>query len=480
MTRTRVEGHYAGALPTTRATAIVEDLNVLNVIRVDELVAYISSEHPGEEPDVPKIDLSRSAINGLRVGNSILRVRLDTDFLTIGDGKRFPKKPHLFDKDIWERAGKKKQFDPAKGFLQCSLVQEIEVIRGDEARYQGQHHHDSGYRTSAPGGVAGERQLVRTDHDASRVGLPDRGLVERIGHQGQWHWRTVVFTTATFLWLLTILACSRDPQREFDRTEGLFLRGDLVRAQAAAEHALLDHSGRDPLWEWKFRLLDAQILAWRGMYPQILKVLEPEPPIAIGDIDLALERQIWAAIANIRLHNYDEAEKLIAQANQSCLDASRPPCGELFNVRGSMEVERGNYEQSRPFFSKSLSVARIRRQPFLEAWALLNLTHVALLEEHFEEAIDYANETYKVSSSIGAQRIMLSSQGNLGWATYKTGDSDKALTLFLDAQQRAANPRLVRGRNRLAHYQRKRLPRSRKISGRERLLPESFGFGASD
>jgi CHAT domain-containing protein len=173
------------------------------------------------------------------------------------------------------------------------------------------------------------------------------------------------------------------------------------------------------------------------MYPQILKVLEPEPPTAIGDIDLALERQIWAAIANIRLHNYDEAEKLIAQANQSCLDASRPPCGELFNVRGSMEVERGNYEQSRPFFSKSLSVAHLRRQPFLEAWALLNLTHVALLEEHFEEAIDYADETYRVASNIGAQRIMLSSQGNLGWATYKTGDSDKALILFLDAQQRA-------------------------------------------
>ena len=215
------------------------------------------------------------------------------------------------------------------------------------------------------------------------------------------------------------------------------MRGDLVRAQAAADHALLGLSGGNPNWEWRFRLLDARILAWRGLYPQTLKVLEPAPPDAIQDTDLALERQIWAAIANVRLHHYDEAEKLIAQANQSCLDESRPPCGELYNVRGSREVERGNYEQSRPFFSKSLSVARLRQQPFLEAWALLNLTHVALLEEHFEEAIDYANQTYKVASNIGAQRIMLSSQGNLGWATYKTGDSDKALTVFLDAQERA-------------------------------------------
>jgi len=127
-TRTRVEGHYLGALPTTRATAIVEDLNVLDVVRVDELVAYISSEHPGEDPDVPKIDFRRTAINGLRVGDSILRVHLDTDLLNDGNGRRFPKRPHLYEKALWKRAGKK--FDPDRGFLQCSLVEQIDVIRG--------------------------------------------------------------------------------------------------------------------------------------------------------------------------------------------------------------------------------------------------------------------------------------------------------------------------------------------------------------
>jgi hypothetical protein len=137
MTRTRVEGHYAGAYPTTRAAAIVEDLNVLDVIRVDELLAYISSTHPGEDPDVPKIDLSRTAINGLRVGDTMLRVHLDLDRLTIDKGKDFPKKPHLFDKNVWDRAGKKKEFDPDKGVLQCSLVEEIEVIRGKRPDIEG-------------------------------------------------------------------------------------------------------------------------------------------------------------------------------------------------------------------------------------------------------------------------------------------------------------------------------------------------------
>jgi hypothetical protein len=60
----------------------------------------------------------------------MLRVHLDLDRLTIDKGKDFPKKAHLFDKNVWDRAGKKKEFDPDKGVLQCSLVQEIEVIRG--------------------------------------------------------------------------------------------------------------------------------------------------------------------------------------------------------------------------------------------------------------------------------------------------------------------------------------------------------------
>jgi hypothetical protein len=128
MTRSRVEGHYAGTLPTTRATATVEGLNVLDMIRADELVAYISSEHPGEDPEVPKIDFGHTAINGLRVGDSFLTVHLDTTLLDLGNGKRFPKKPHLYEKALWKKADQK--FEPDKGFLQCTLVQQIEVTRG--------------------------------------------------------------------------------------------------------------------------------------------------------------------------------------------------------------------------------------------------------------------------------------------------------------------------------------------------------------
>lgn len=127
-TRSRVEGSFLDGLPTTRALATVEGLNVLGTILADELVAYISSVHPAEAPDVPRIDLSRTVINGLRIGEAILKVHLDLGILNNGNGNRFPKRPYLLEKSLWKKADKK--FDPDKGFLQCTLVEKIEVVHG--------------------------------------------------------------------------------------------------------------------------------------------------------------------------------------------------------------------------------------------------------------------------------------------------------------------------------------------------------------
>src|SRR6516225_1987611 len=84
--------------------AAVEGLNVLDTIRADELVAYISTQHPAEDLDVPKVDLSRTVISGLRIGEAILRVHLNLKFLSDGNGKGFPKRPYLLEKSLWKKA----------------------------------------------------------------------------------------------------------------------------------------------------------------------------------------------------------------------------------------------------------------------------------------------------------------------------------------------------------------------------------------
>jgi hypothetical protein len=127
-TRSRVEGHMLGGSATTRVLSVVEGVNVLDVVRADEVVAYISTEHPGEDPDVPRVDFGSTGITGLHIGDSIVTVHLDLKLLNNGNGSRFPNKPHLYDKSLWKKVGRK--FDDEKSSLQCSLVEEIEVLRG--------------------------------------------------------------------------------------------------------------------------------------------------------------------------------------------------------------------------------------------------------------------------------------------------------------------------------------------------------------
>jgi hypothetical protein len=126
-TRSRVEGRSVRGLLTTRAMAAVEDLNVLDVIRAEELVAYVSTEHSGEQLAGPRVDLGGALISGLRIGDSVLRVHLDLNLLS--NGNRFPSQPHFFQKGLWNKVSQK--FDPDGRFLQCSLVKAIEVIRGE-------------------------------------------------------------------------------------------------------------------------------------------------------------------------------------------------------------------------------------------------------------------------------------------------------------------------------------------------------------
>lgn len=126
--RTRVEGTFLNGLATTRMTAIVEDLNVLDTVRAEQLVAYISSEHLGKGRDVPRIDFGKTRITNLRVRDTILRVHLDLKALGEINEKHFPKRAHLYEKRLWKRA--KQDFDKEQGFLACSLVDDIEVVRG--------------------------------------------------------------------------------------------------------------------------------------------------------------------------------------------------------------------------------------------------------------------------------------------------------------------------------------------------------------
>jgi hypothetical protein len=80
---TQVAGHPSskGHGFTTLATSVVEDLNVLDVVTADRVVAQISTEHP-EDGQVPSVTFLGTRFVNLRIGGH--QVEIDQDIHVLG------------------------------------------------------------------------------------------------------------------------------------------------------------------------------------------------------------------------------------------------------------------------------------------------------------------------------------------------------------------------------------------------------------
>jgi CHAT domain-containing protein len=142
-------------------------------------------------------------------------------------------------------------------------------------------------------------------------------------------------------------------------------------------------------------------------------------------------------VAHARLHEFSEAEQRLGQAAQLCEVATEVTCGDVLRARGVLAVQHGQIEVAKQFFGQSLQFARVHRERFLEETALLNLGLTSLREGHFDEAIDWTEAAYQAATNLGAHGEAQAAVGNLGWAYYNLGDSERSLALSLEAEKQA-------------------------------------------
>jgi len=232
-------------------------------------------------------------------------------------------------------------------------------------------------------------------------------------------------------------ACARqtDPQSVFDHAMLAFRTGQVAKAEQEAEAGYKQFHNRGSEWAWKFLLLQADALAWRGMNDRVLPLIASEKTAPSGDLVIRKARVEGSAYNS--LHRFQEAEQKFLEAQQFCRDSSSPDCNDVLLERGFMEMSRGKFEAARGLFGQALIMARENKYSFKEATALLDLGWSALQQEHYDETMDWSNGAYNLAVAIQAERTAQTALGNEGWAYYKLGEHEKALTLLLDARNRA-------------------------------------------
>lgn len=195
---------------------------------------------------------------------------------------------------------------------------------------------------------------------------------------------------------------------------------------------------------WKFRILEAESSLWQGMYQQALTTLNSQPTQPRNK-DSLIEVLAIEGAALGRLHQFPEAEQRLGQASHICQDSPQDTCGDVTRARGVVAMQQGKLDAAKLFFEQSLRFADSHHDSFLRATALLNLGLTSLRDLHFDESIDWTDAAYRESTTSGADGVTQGALGNLGWAYYFLGDTEKSLELSLEAAKRASHAGNVTG-----------------------------------
>jgi CHAT domain-containing protein/Flp pilus assembly protein TadD len=221
----------------------------------------------------------------------------------------------------------------------------------------------------------------------------------------------------------------------YGQIEREFLSGELSKARTHAEETYRRLEANQPDLAVPFRIELAKILIYQGKSSDALPLLE-SPIRGHSNIEFEVRRKVFLSILQARLGHLDQAEQTVLDAERECMP-NIPLCAEVSGAKGTIDIERGDLDDAQRQFQASLSGARHSNERFLQTQALLNLGHVALLEEHYEDALARFDDTSSLARSIGAKLELEKATGNIGWAYYQIGDFQRSLMGSKEAERQA-------------------------------------------
>lgn len=225
-------------------------------------------------------------------------------------------------------------------------------------------------------------------------------------------------------------------QERFERANQQFLDGNLKQSASEAERGYSESFHSNPELAFQFKILEAKAALWRGLYSDVLKILEPVPS-SVEHPDLAIPKFTLLGVVDVNTHNFRQAEQLLTDAAKLCETSKDTSCGYVLLARGLLASEQAQSVSAEQLYGSSLSFARSHGDRFLEADSLLNLGAESLAQGHFDEAIDRSEAGYEDAKASGFKILELVTRGNLGWSSYRLGDSERALALSQESEKAA-------------------------------------------
>jgi CHAT domain-containing protein len=208
---------------------------------------------------------------------------------------------------------------------------------------------------------------------------------------------------------------------------------DAAAQQADAGFRQLD--GRDPLWGWRFRLLKAETLLWKGDLEGTNALLRVAPP---GDLpsDISIRRKILQGKVLCRLGRLVESEAALDEAEHLAKLDERELRSELAFARGRC-TPAGNREAARVFYQQSADLAH-GIDAFGEARGLVNVGYFLVTEGKYP-AYHQAINTLTTALSISDSYLLREQAfGNVAECYAALGDWKQSISFAEQAENLAA------------------------------------------
>ncbi len=229
-------------------------------------------------------------------------------------------------------------------------------------------------------------------------------------------------------------ARTADAQAQFAQIDQLLHSGELDAALANASQAAREN--RYQPWVSRFQLETARIRQVQGQNSEVLRLLNQEWA-PTSNPDLRAQRLCLLSLAYARAGDSRLATNSIEEADQ-IEQVSPSTKAEILAARARFAIQENHLTEAKSLLEKSLVTARLGKDSFAEATALVNLSVVGLQQDRYEDALEQSAAAARIAQSLGARVLLMRAVGNSGWAFYETGDYPRALSSFNDAASSAA------------------------------------------
>jgi CHAT domain-containing protein/tetratricopeptide (TPR) repeat protein len=218
------------------------------------------------------------------------------------------------------------------------------------------------------------------------------------------------------------------------------MQGDLNGALADVNRASQKYGNISPEWDWRFRILKAEILVSRSAPQEALAVLQGDLPPSLASTDIAVRKALYQGTAYRYLQKSAQADEKLAEAEKLANSIQSPSLCQVLIARAGVLFNDEKFDAAETLYTRAIALAGQYGMSDQVANAQAALALISGKKDRLDEAVDRNQKALASARALKMSALEATILGNLGWAYFTLGDYQNALLFYkqgAEASERA-------------------------------------------